>query len=93
MRCDMAHRFRIGANGDAENHAIAAFNGARGIRFHHIGQAQFTHARERLRPARCHHQSLRDIAALLCNARNGRPNKPNTNQAKPIEQRFSHVAQ
>ena len=92
MRRDMAHGIGIGANGDAENHAIAAFNGARRIRFHHIGQAQFPHARERFRPARCHHQRLRNIAAFFRHACNGRPDQPNANQAQPIEQRFSHVA-
>ena len=88
----MAHGIGIGANGDAENHTIAAFNGARGIGFHHIGQAQFTHARECFGPPRGDHDGLRNIAAFFRNARDGRPDQPNANQAQPIEQRFSHVA-
>jgi D-mannonate dehydratase len=92
MRRDMAHGIGIGANGDAENHAIAAFNGARRIRFHHIRQTKFAHTFKRFRPPRGNHQSLRDIAALFRHARDGRPDQPNANQTKPIEKRFSHVA-
>jgi hypothetical protein len=92
MRRDMAHGIRIGANGNAENHAIAAFNGARGIRFYHIRNAQLAHTLKRLGPPRGDNNGLRDIAALFGDARDGRPDQPNANQAQPIEERFSHVA-
>jgi hypothetical protein len=85
MRRDMAHGIGIGTHGDAENHAITAFNGARGIGFHHIGQAQVADARERFWPARCDHDCLRDIATLFGDPRNGRPDQANANQAQPIE--------
>ena len=91
MRCDMAHGIRIGTHRNAENHAIAAFNGARGIRFHHIGNAKFAHALQRFRPARGDHNGLRNIAALFRHTRDGRPDQPNANQAEPMEQRLSHV--
>jgi hypothetical protein len=92
MRRDMAHGIGIGTNGDAENHAIAAFNGTRGIRFHHIRNAQFAHTLKSLSPPRGDNNGLRNIAALFRNPRDGRTDQPNANQTKPIEKRFSHVA-
>ena len=75
----------------AEHDAVGTFHGARGVRLHPVGEAQFAHPVERLRGPCVHHDLAGEVAAFASDARDGAADQADPDQRQAFEQRFTHA--